>query len=238
MNDLEIYFRENSGRVIHKWDHYFEIYDRHFSKYRNKKITLLEFGVSHGGSLQMWKKYFGEDIKIYGVDINPHCASLKEDGIEIYIGDQENRKFLRSIANDIGQIDILIDDGGHTMRQQITTFEELYPCVSPDGIFLCEDTHTSYWKDWGGGHRKRGTFIEYAKNFVDQINAWHSTSKTLIPNEFTKTTHSVHFYDSVVVIEKQKMEKPNHSTTGTEKVEIVKPLLTPLQKLVKFLKNA
>ena len=82
MNDLEKYFHENTGRLIHKWKHYFEIYDRHFSRFRGTDVHILEFGVSQGGSLQMWKNYFGHRCKIYGVDINKHCKSLEEDQIK------------------------------------------------------------------------------------------------------------------------------------------------------------
>ena len=53
MNPLERYFRRNHGRLIHKWVHYFDIYDRHFSRFRGRPIVVLEFGVFHGGSLQM-----------------------------------------------------------------------------------------------------------------------------------------------------------------------------------------
>jgi len=118
MNDLEKYFTENIGRLIHKWKHYFEIYDRHFSRFRGTDVHVVEFGVSQGGSLQMWKEYFGLNCKIFGVDINPDCKALEEDQIEIYIGDQEDRNFLKSLAKTVPRIDILIDDGGHTMRQQ------------------------------------------------------------------------------------------------------------------------
>ena len=58
MNDLKKYFENNTKNLIHKWDHYFEIYDNHFSRFRRKNIVVLEIGVSHGGSLCMWKKYF------------------------------------------------------------------------------------------------------------------------------------------------------------------------------------
>ncbi len=70
---LEEYFRNNKGRLIHKWNHYFDIYERHFNRFRNKQIVILEIGVSQGGSLQMWKNYFGSSAKIYGIDINPRC---------------------------------------------------------------------------------------------------------------------------------------------------------------------
>ena len=62
MNDLRRYFDNNSGRVIHKWEHYFEIYDRHFNSFRNKEIVILEIGIFQGGSLQMWKNYFGSKL--------------------------------------------------------------------------------------------------------------------------------------------------------------------------------
>ena len=174
MDDLEKYFKENTGNLIHKWVHYFEIYDCHFSRYRDSHVNVLEFGVSHGGSLKMWKHYFGHKANIYGVDINPHCKQLEEERIKIFIGYQADRAFLKSVAEAIPGIDILIDDGGHAMEQQINTFEVLFPHIDKRGIYLCEDLHTSYQRSFGGGYRKRGTFIEYIKNFIDDINAWHS----------------------------------------------------------------
>src|ERR1700722_5430768 len=125
MNDLEKYFTENTGRIIHKWKHYFEIYDRHFSRFRGTDVHLVEFGVKHGGSLQMWKHYFGPRAKINGVDINPPSREGAEPQIEIFIGDQADRSFLKSLLTQIPRMDILIDDGGHTMDQQINTYEEL-----------------------------------------------------------------------------------------------------------------
>jgi hypothetical protein len=216
MNDLEKIFRKNKGGKIHKWKHYLEIYHHHFQKYRNKEIVILEIGVFQGGSLRMWKKYFGKNAKIYGIDINPECKKLEEAGIEIFIGSQEDRNFLRKIKKIIPKVDILIEDGGHTMNQQITTFEELYDHVKSDGIYLCEDLHTSYWKDYGGGYKSRGTFIEYSKNFIDYLNAWHSKQKAFNVNYFAENTFSVHYYDSVVVLEKRKMNKPRDLTTGRD----------------------
>ena len=171
MNDLERFFRQNTGRLIHKWHHYFEIYDRHFARFRGQPVQIVEFGVSQGGSLRMWRDYFGPQAQIVGVDINPNCSQFEEPGVRIVIGDQEDRAFLRSLAQTLPRIDILIDDGGHTMRQQIHTFEELFPLVADSGVYLIEDLHTSYWPKWGGGVRRKGTFIEYSKDFIDRLHA-------------------------------------------------------------------
>jgi hypothetical protein len=214
MNDLEKYFRQNNGRLIHKWIHYFDIYDRHFARFRDKEVTILEIGVFQGGSLQMWKNYFGKKAKVYGIDINPLCKELEEENTKIFIGSQEDRKFLKEIKKSIPPVDILIDDGGHTMRQQIISYEELFDHIKDNGVYLCEDLHTSYWLKYGGGYKRRGTFIEYTKNFIDFLNAYHSQQNALKVNKFTESVDSIHYYDSILVIEKRKRVKSAAEMTG------------------------
>jgi cephalosporin hydroxylase len=214
-NPLEAHFRTNRGRLIHKWNHYFDIYDRHFAPYRKRAVTVVEFGVSHGGSLQMWKRYFGRKARIVGVDIEPRCAKLAEDRIEIVIGDQEDRGLLRSLRERFAPIDVVIEDGGHTMTQQIATFEEMWPGVRDGGVYLVEDLHTSYWPKYGGGYKRAGTFIEYAKDLIDQQHAWHSRDESeLAVDDYTRTIRGMHVYDSVIVFDKRVVERPTHERTG------------------------
>lgn len=219
MNELEYFFYHQRHRLIHKWNHYFEIYDRHLNHLRDKKINILEIGISHGGSLQMWEYYFKGNATIYAIDINPECKKLESESVKIFIGSQEDEKFLENIKKEIPFIDILIDDGGHTMKQQINTFKYLFSHVIEDGIYICEDLHTSYWKHFGGGYKKKRSFIEFSKSFIDKIHAWH-TPKVAI-DDFTKSTHSLHYYDSMLVIEKRKMTKPFDVKAGEAAIEDV-----------------
>lgn len=224
MNDLEKYFIENAGNLIHKWQHYFEVYDRHFSRFRGTSPRVLEFGVSHGGSLQMWKHYFGPGCTVYGVDINPNCKQLEEEGIQIIIGDQGDASFLRAIADRIPKIDILIDDGSHVMEHQIKTFEALFHTIDARGVYLCEDLHTSYWRESGGGYKRRGSFIEYSKDLIDYVNAWHSKQpRRLAVSQWTKSIDSLHYYDSILVVEKRPREKPIHLKTGVPRITRIPP---------------
>jgi len=214
-NPLETYFRQNQGRLIHKWIHYFDIYDRHFAPFRKRPITVVEFGVYHGGSLQMWKSYFGRKAHIVGIDIDPRCQVLTEDRVDVVIGDQEDREFLRRLRAQVGPIDVLIEDGGHTMGQQIATFEEMWPAVREGGVYLVEDLHTSYWPEYGGGVGKDDTFIEYAKRLIDQQNAWHSRDpEVLAPDEYTRSIKGIHIYDSIIVFDKGSVPPPHHEMTG------------------------
>lgn len=215
-NPLEAYFEANQGRLIHKWMHYFDVYHRHFQAFRNKPVTIVEFGVSHGGSLQMWKSYFGPHARIIGIDINPKCAALAEPQIEIMIGDQDDREFLRTVAARAGAIDVLIEDGGHTMTQQISTFEELWPNIADGGVFLMEDLHSNYWPKYGGGYRHQDTFIEYAKNLIDQQHAWYSRDKAAFDVDgYTRSIRGMHVYDSIIVFDKARVPKPTNRKTGT-----------------------
>jgi cephalosporin hydroxylase len=215
VNPLEEYFRDNDSRLIHKWMHYFDVYHRHFERFRGRPVVVLEFGVNQGGSLEMWRDYFGPDAKIFGVDIDPRCREFEDENIRILIGDQADKEFLQQVVAEIGEpIDVVIEDGGHRMRQQKMTFRHIYPHLSDDGCFLTEDTHTSYWQGYGGGFRRRTTFMEFAKNKIDQLNAWHSKTDDLEVDDFTRSTDSIHFYDSIVVFERSRRSKPEHRITG------------------------
>ena len=230
--NLENYFFGIPHRKINKWFHYFEIYDRHFSKFREVSgrnrsprtgsprptppVIMLEIGIQNGGSIDMWRNYFSKrGVIIYGIDIDERCRVLNnpENDIHIRIGSQEDPLFLTSVLNEIisnhGRLDILLDDGGHTMNQQITTFNTLFDHIHENGVYLCEDTHTSYWHGWNGGLREPGTFIEYMKDKIDELNGYHHSV-----TQFTKTSHSIHFYDSIVVIEKRIINPPRTEKRG------------------------
>ena len=220
MGELEDEFRRGAGRLVTKWRHYFEIYERHLAPFRGRPVLLLEFGVWHGGSLQLWRRYLGPQARIVGVDVNPECAGLAEEGIEIVIGDQADPATHRSLRERHGGFDIVIDDGGHTMEQQVTTFREIYPAVRDGGLYVVEDTHSSYHAHWGGGLRRPGTFIEQAKLMIDQMHAFYGPVAGLAPDYITQTVQGLHFYDSMLVVEKGKREAPQPVYAGTAAVSM------------------
>lgn len=206
MEDIRKIFDQSEYSVV-KWEPYFEIYDRYLSKYRNKNITFVEIGILGGGSLQMWSRYFGNQAKIVGIDIDQKCANIKykEENIDIVIGDQSSVEFWNKFFTTYPNIDAILDDGGHTMHQQIVTFESVFPKINMDGVFLCEDCHTSYWSSHGGQFRHPSTFIEYSKTYVDVLNNdWHKVSEQEHNRrtEISKDLTSIHYYDSMVVFEK------------------------------------
>ena len=217
-------FLANDRRSIHKWKHYFPIYERHFKDFVYKPVTFIEIGCGRGGSLQMWKRYFGPHARIVGIDINPLAKAYEEDQIEVRIGDQSDEKFLQTVIDEFGAPDIVLDDGSHVMIHVIASFQFLYPRTAKNGVYMVEDLHTAYWEDYGGGLRLSSTFMELSKNLIDELNADH-THGALPPTEFTKSTLSMHFYDSVAVFERGAHTKKWAPEMGAS--------ISPLGKLVK-----
>jgi len=132
-------FADHQGRLIDKWEHYLPIYERHFAKYVGMPVNVLEIGVSHGGSLQLWKEYFGPKAQIHGIDIDTRCFLYKEDRITVTCIDQSDFNLVEALGRVAGPFDIVIDDGSHYISHQEVSFKALWPHTR--GIYLVEDIH-------------------------------------------------------------------------------------------------
>jgi len=194
-------FMGHNDEIVDKWRHYFPVYERHFAPWVDRAVTFLEIGVSKGGSLKMWQRYFGPYATIIGIDIDDACAKYESPGIHVRIGDQGDPDFLDRLVTEFGVPDVVLDDGSHHMKHVIGTFEHLYPQMESDSVYLVEDLHTGYLPEYGGGPDDPRNFMIYAHHAVMQMNRhW---SRTEVPaNPVFDNTRSVNFYDSVVCLEK------------------------------------
>ena len=125
--------------------------------------------------MAVWRKYFGPDALIFGIDIDQRCAVFDGHAGAVRIGSQDDPKFLNSIVKEMGGLDVVIDDGSHKAKHQLASFELLFPLLADGGIYICEDLHASYWPDYRGGYRRKGTFIEFSKQLIDDMHVdFHS----------------------------------------------------------------
>jgi len=216
-NRLERFFFFEKHRLIWKWWHYFEIYHKYFKSYVGQSVKMLEIGVYKGGSVQMWKDYFGDTASIVGIDIDPTCKNYEEKGITICIGMQEDENFLKTVSKQYGPFDIILDDGGHNVKNQRKSFETLFPLLKETGLYLVEDIHSSYWPVFGGMPYGRESFIEYSKNFIDCLHTQHIDRQYLkLYPEYADYISACHFYDSMLVIEKKNRGRALTTTSETE----------------------
>lgn len=216
LEDLEIYrsFKASPYTSL-KVDSYFFTYEELLGRYRDKPIVFVEVGILSGGSLFMWRDYFGPKARIIGVEFNPAAQKWRDHGFEIFIGDQSDPSFWRKFFDEVGYVDVLLDDGGHTNEQQIVTAMESAPNIKDGGLVIVEDTHTSYFRDFGNPSKR--SFVGFAKRMVDGINGRYPRVPSLY-NTLLNFAASVHFYDSVVAfkIDRQRCFKSRLVDNGGE----------------------
>jgi hypothetical protein len=193
-NPLEEYYERNTtGPGITKWSHYFEIYHRHFARFVGEPVKIVEIGVYSGGSLGMWREYFGPQSTVYGIDIEPACRAYARAGVEIFVGDQADPAFWRAFLAEVGEVDIVVDDGGHQAHQQIATLEALLPALAPGGVYLCEDV-----ADPGN------PFRAYLAGLAENLHVRLPVSPGVIgPSPFQQLVEAIHTYPFVTVIERR-----------------------------------
>lgn len=194
-NALRAYFEAHrEGPGIYKGRHYFDLYVRHLAGFVGRDVVVVEIGVYSGGSLGMWRSYFGEEATIHGVDIEEACRVYEAEGIRVHIGDQADRAFWSRFKAEVPVIDVLIDDGGHHSNEMRVTFEELFPTLRPRGVYICEDIVDN-------------EFLAYLEGLAEHLMRYKSTpldepGVASVADSFQQAVQAIHFYPFLAVVER------------------------------------
>ena len=221
--DNELFEIFSSDTNVHKWYHYFDIYKRHFERFRDRPIKMLEIGVFRGGSLRMWKQFFHPDSTIVGIDIDPSCAAheIADQNIYVRIGSQADPNFLANVTGEFGPFDVILDDGSHKTHHQIISFGALFrESLNDGGCYMCEDCHTNYWIKHVDSPE---TFIEVSKQMVDMLHEpyfdrvepnfrlGHADAiESADVSYLSANLDGVYFHDSIVVFDKKRQDLPRN----------------------------
>lgn len=195
-----IYYQEKHNLSV-KFPHYIGIYEELFAKFRDQEINILEIGNAKGGFLQVLKKYFSLRSNIYGLNSD----QVPLDDFKIFYGYQQDKEFLKKVIEEVREFSIIIDDGSHEPTHQIDSFETLFPVLTKPGLYIVEDTQLSYAPMYGG-YKKEGTFIEYIKDRIDDLNAQFAEPYGVKSTQFTKTAYAIHIYFNLIAIEKREFD--------------------------------
>jgi len=188
------------------------IYESYFKTLRNKSLNILEIGIggyenpnAGGESLLMWAEYF-KYSKITGADLFEKHLNLP-NRVETIKLDQSNPEELKKLGNSKGGFDIIIDDGSHISSHVILTFETLWNYLNNHGLYIIEDTQTSYWSRLGGydkPNKKRAT--TYFSNLTDGLNYKEflgNYKSSIIEDEL----EYIHFFHNIIFIKKNTKKK-------------------------------
>jgi|WetSurSiteA1Bulk_404760.scaffolds.fasta_scaffold00801_2 hypothetical protein len=198
-----------------KWGEYHRytpLYEKHFTLFKDQRVLLLEIGVGGydhpnqgGNSLKMWADWFTHEESIFiGIDINEKHLKFDDKRIRVYQGNQIDGDFLEAIWKQYGDFDIIVDDGSHYPMHVIETFNILFKKLKEGGIYVIEDTQTSYWNGpWNQNvqHNVDNPTYSYFRNIPDWIN-YPEIPNGIPPNYFELYITGVHFYHNLIMIEK------------------------------------
>ena len=197
MNDSSTFKSfSNSPYFSIKHTNYFDVYDKLLTNFVGETITFVEIGILDGGSLFMWRDFLGKNARIIGVDLNSEAIKWREHGFEIFIGDQSNSQFWVDFFKEIGDIHVLLDDGGHRNDQQIITVRSALPHVLDGGLIIIEDTQTSFMKFESF---RKYSFISFLENKIKSINA-RSDELDIKRDVFSNSVHSIEFFTGICVL--------------------------------------
>jgi hypothetical protein len=205
-----------------KWSSYFPVYESLFARFAGRSdLTIVEIGVMDGGSLVMWRSYFGDRARIIGVDYSPTAERMREQGFEIFIGDQSSPAFWSEFFATVGPVDIVIDDGGHTNAQQIRTVDGCLDHIRDGGVIVVEDVHASYLPEFG--NPSRYSFLRFAMQLVERIQRRNPRLEDARRDRWTAQVHGVSFHESIVCfhIDRRLCGPVAHLTSGEARIDAI-----------------
>ncbi len=206
---LDAIAREAGTDKGSQWHDYMHMYAHEFARFKDEPIRFLEIGLWEGASAKLWETYFPK-AELHFLDISFDALKYRSGRSHYHLCNQEDPADLQRFLSQVpGPFDIIVDDGGHTARQQLTSFSHLFPRVQSGGIYVIEDLHSSYWGGTGPG-----STIHFLKALVDEVNFIGArtgrASQANVPDEvrpemtfYRDQVRSISFSSSVAVIERR-----------------------------------
>lgn len=218
-----------AGLVVAKSSRALDLYHEYFYTWRGKETHLMEIGISNGGSLEMWKAYFGPELRVTGIECCPYAGMterVQDERTIIMIGDQADADFLQRVVTSVSRPNIVIDDGGHKGFQMEASFRVLYPFLAPGGLYVIqglERTHDEGLYRHSQGRRS----LEFVNMLVDNLHA-RAGPDFLV--DFADTTEAVHVYEGIAIIRKResrRRESENLRFSAGDECPLCHPMVTP-----------
>lgn len=140
-NHLKAQGHESDKGTVHS---YVEVYEEILAPYRETAKNILEIGLLSGASLRMWEQYFSGTV--YGIDCDLKPIGGRYDLQPII--DEGTHNISIFDATDSSQwcsyfyrmkFDVIIEDAGHEVNQQLQIYNAAQSFLSPNGIYIIED---------------------------------------------------------------------------------------------------
>ena len=193
--DLLDIYAGNTGTAAHKPHHYLPIYERYFDRGAARRCGSSRSAWPRATAFRCGAGGSGDEAVLFGIDIDPGCASLDGQAEKVCIGSQADSAFLASVVAEMGGLDLVLDDGSHQMRHIMASLQALFPRLAVGGIYMIEDLHTAYLQSYGGGYGVPGIFFNVVRNLIDYMHRWYHPQPTHFEPALSEGVAAMHVYD-------------------------------------------
>ena len=118
---------------------YSEFYDKYFKNFKKDKINLLELGSHEGKGLASFFFYF-PNSDLIGANINPFQMQFSSKRLTELFVDVSSSRSIHSLSDYLKKdLDIIIDDASHNLKDILTAFGILFKKLKSGGCYVIED---------------------------------------------------------------------------------------------------
>jgi hypothetical protein len=185
---------------------------------RDKPLKILEIGVGGyddpdcgGASLRMWAEYFPL-ARIVGLDFFEKKLSVSPR-VTIERGSQDDPALLARLHEAHGPFDLVIDDGSHRPEHMVASFLNLYQRLSPQGLYIIEDTQTCFMERFGGHPGGHGTIYLLAYLLALQMHraeGYKSAPGEIDLSALASITYSVTYLRNIICLQRGDNQYPSN----------------------------
>jgi len=131
---------------------YLPLYDELLRPRKERARAVLEIGVQRGGSIALWHQYF-TNATVHGVDVmetGPELLKNQQEWprVTLHLGtDAYTTDTVAKISAISGRLDMLLDDGPHSLKSMQDLIGLYLPIIADDGILIIEDVQDYAWFD-------------------------------------------------------------------------------------------
>jgi cyclopropane fatty-acyl-phospholipid synthase-like methyltransferase len=156
----------------------------------NKEINILEIGGYNGNTLRAWK-YLFPNAKVVGIDINNEYKQYENecDNIFVEIFDVKNIQLYKTLKEKYFHFDLIIDNGSHMNYDVIYSFEQLFPLLNDNGLYIVENTVC--YNDEKYVNNMYPNHLNYFVQFIPFLNQTISGNSCVDPFKMEKKTSNI-----------------------------------------------
>ena len=173
---------------------YSNFYQKYFENLKLNNLNILEIGSYHGNASAALFFYF-KNSKFFAADIYPDLFRYKSNRIKnFYVNSSDENSIQENIIDKFSNnFDIIIEDAGHSLKDQIISLFMLFKKLNRKGLFIIEELDFPDTRDDMNLNKEKPTLREILLNF--------KKNKTLLNSVYIKKNDGNNFLNDVAGIE-------------------------------------